>query len=153
MYSGYLIPKENTWENRPAKYSAECFSSIEIQLPLLQQETEADMRIIPHLYWALNFENDSFDVLTNDTVLVLLLRYCAIFLRMKLKNLYIKIVWTGTNTWYLPDHELAIILGEKECRNPLKAHIATGCDWLSKLGTTPMRYTRLIYWTVLEKAT
>ena len=115
VYSGYLIPKENTWENRPAKYSAECFSSIEILLPLLQQETEADMRIIPHLYCALNFEYDSFDVLTNDTVLVLLLRYCAISRSMKLKNLYIKIVWTGTNTWYLPDHELAIILGEKEC--------------------------------------
>ena len=58
--------------------------------------TEADMRIIPHRYWALNFEYDSFVVLTNDTdVLVLLLRYCAIFLRMKLKNLYKKI---GTGT-------------------------------------------------------
>ena len=113
--SGYLIPKEDTWENRSAEFSAECFSSIEIQLPSLPQETEADMRIIPHLYWALNFEYDSFVVLTGDTdVLVLLLRYCAIFLRMKLKNLYIKI-GTGTSTWYLPVHELANILGEKQC--------------------------------------
>ena len=95
--SGYLIPKEDTWENRPAKSSAECFSSIEIQLPSLQQETEADMRIIPYLYWALDFEYNSLVVLTNGSdVLVLLLRYCAIFLRMKLKNLYIKI-GTGTN--------------------------------------------------------
>ena len=85
--TGYLIPKEDTWEYRPAKSSAECFSSIEIQLPSLQQETEADMRIILHLCWALNFECDSFVVLTNDTdVLVLLLRYCAIFLRMKLRQ-------------------------------------------------------------------
>ena len=91
--------------------------------------------MIPPLYWALNFEYDSFFVLTNDTkVLVLLLRYCAIFLRMKLKNLYIKIR-TGTSTRYLPLHELANILGEKQCRNLLKAHISTGCDWLSKLGT------------------
>ena len=49
--SGYLIPKVDTWENRSAKSSAECFSnSIEIQLPSLQQKTEADMRIIPYLY-------------------------------------------------------------------------------------------------------
>ena len=47
---GYLIPKEDTWGNRPGKSSAECFSSIENQLPSLQQETKADTRIIPHLY-------------------------------------------------------------------------------------------------------
>ena len=86
--SGYLIPKEDTWENRPAKSLAECCSSIEIQLPSLQQEMEADMKIIPHWYWALNFEYDLFVVLTIDThVLVLFLWYCPIFLRIKLKNL------------------------------------------------------------------
>ena len=83
----------------------ECFSSTEVQLPSLQQETEADMMVIPHLYWALNFECDS------ELMLVLLLLYCAILLRMKLKNLYTKI-GTGTSTWYLPVHELANILGE-----------------------------------------
>ena len=86
------------------------------------------MRIIPHLYWALNFEYDSFVVLMNDTdVLVLLLRHCLIFLRMKLKNLYIKIR-TGTSTQYLPVHELANILRQKQCRNLLEAHIVTGCN-------------------------
>ena len=135
MCSGYFIQKEDTWEIRPEKTSSECFSSIEIQLPSLQQETEADMRIIPHLYRALNFEYDSFVVLTKGTdVSVLLLRYCGIFLRKKLKNLYIKI-GTGTSTQYIPVHELGNILGEKQCRNLLKAHIATGCDWLNKLGT------------------
>ena len=93
------------------------------------------MRIIPHLYWALNFEYGLFVVLTNEPdVLVLLLRYRAIFLRMKLKNLYIR-TGTGTSIRYLPVHELGNILGEKQCRNQLKAHIATGCDWLNKLGT------------------
>ena len=67
-------------------------------------------------------------------MLSLRLRYCAIFLRMKLKNLYIKI-GTRTSTRYLPVHELANIFGEKQCRNLLKAHITTSCDWLSKLGT------------------
>ena len=37
--SGYLIPKEDTWENRPVKSLADCFSSIEIQPPLRQPET------------------------------------------------------------------------------------------------------------------
>ena len=121
--------------NRPAKSPVECFSSMEIQLSSLEQEMEADMRIIPHLYWASNFESASFVVLTNVTdVLVLLLRYYTIFLRMKLKSLYIKIR-TGITTRYLPIYELANILGEKQCRNLLKAHVATGCDWLSKLGT------------------
>ena len=61
-------------ENRPAKSAAECLSSIDIQLPSLLQKTEANMRIIPYLYWALSFEYDSFVVLTNDTdVLKLLL--------------------------------------------------------------------------------
>ena len=109
--------------------------NIEIQLPSLHQETEADVRIIHDLYWALKFEYDSHVVLMSDTdVLVLLLRYCAIFLRMKLKNLYIKI-GTGTSARYLPFHEVANILGEKQCLNLLKAHIATGYNWLSKLGS------------------
>ena len=90
--NGYLIPKKDIWKNRLAKSSAKCFSSIEIQLQSVSQETEADMGIIPHLCRALNFECDTFFVLTSDTdMLVLLLRYCAMFLTMKSKNLYIKI--------------------------------------------------------------
>ena len=34
VYSGYLIPLEDTLENRSAKSSAECFRCIEIQLHL-----------------------------------------------------------------------------------------------------------------------
>ena len=36
---------------------------------------------------------------------------------------------------YLPLHKLATALGERKCANILKTHIATGCDWISKLGT------------------
>ena len=57
--SVYLIPEKDTLENRPTKSSTLCFSRIEIQLPSLQQQMEADMRIIPHLHWTLNFEYDS----------------------------------------------------------------------------------------------
>ena len=101
--SGYLIPKEDKWENRSANSLAEYLSRVEIQLPLLQQETEADMRIIPHLYCALKFDYDSFVVLTNNTdVLVLLLRYCAIFLRKKYK--IGAGIGTETSTQYLSVH-------------------------------------------------
>ena len=70
------------------------------------------VKIIPHLYWALNFEYDSFVMLTDD-VLITLLPCCAIFLRIKLKNLCTEI-GTGTSTWYHPVHELANVLGERE---------------------------------------
>ena len=43
--NGYLIPKEDIWKNRSAKSSAKCFSSIEIQLQSVSQETEADMDV------------------------------------------------------------------------------------------------------------
>ena len=113
--SGYPVPKEDTWENRPAKSSTKCFNSTEIQPPSLQQETEADVRVIPHLCWTLNFAYELFVVLTNDTdVLVLLLLYCAIFLKMKMKNLYIKI-GIETTTRYLPVHEFSNIPGKKQC--------------------------------------
>ena len=53
---------------------------------------ETRMSIIPNSYWALNFEYDSFIALTNYTdVLVLLLRLCPMFLRVKLNNLYIRL--------------------------------------------------------------
>ena len=66
------------------------------------------MRIVLHLYVVY----DSFVVLTNGTdALVVLLQYCAKSLRMKLKNLYIKI-GVGTSTQYLSVHELVNILAE-----------------------------------------
>ena len=42
---------------------------------------------------------------------------------------------TGSSKRYLPNHKLAVILGEEECNNVLKTHIASGCDWISKMGT------------------
>ena len=40
----------------------------------------------------------------------------------------------GRSTRCLPVHKLSIILGETKCAN-LEAHIGTGCDWISKLGS------------------
>ena len=43
-------------------------------------------------------------------------------------------IGSGLNTSYIPVDQLANNLGEMSCLNILKAHIATGCDWLIKLG-------------------
>ena len=64
---------------------------------------------------------------------MLLLRYAATFLRRGLKDLYLQ-MGTDTSVRYLPIHKLVVILGEENCNNILKAHIATGYDLISKLG-------------------
>ena len=89
--SGYIIPERRLM----GKWSlGGCFSSIEIQLPSLLQEAEADMRIITHLYWALSFEYNSFVVLMNDTdVLISLLRYSQ---EWNWKNLNAETYWKLT---------------------------------------------------------
>ena len=129
--NGYLTSSDDI---REAKSSCDNIGTLE-ELLAFPQEAEADMRIIPHIYWALQNGYDSFVALTNDTdLLVLLLRYATTFLQMGLKTLYLK-MGTGTSTRYLPVHKLAATLGKKKCDNILKAYIATGSDWISKVGT------------------
>ena len=99
------------------------------------QEAEADMRIILHIYWALSNSFDSFVVLTSDTdVLVLLIRYTPYFLSIGLKSLYM-LIGIGKSMRFLSFHKITVALGKRKCANILKARIATGCDWISKIGT------------------
>ena len=129
--SGYLNSSDDI---REAKSSSDNIGTLE-ELLALPQEAEAAMRIISHIYWALQNGYNSFVTLTNDTdVLVVLLRYATTFLQMGLKTLYLK-MGTGTSTRFLLVHKLAATLGKKKCDNILKARIATGCDWISKVGT------------------
>ena len=73
-------------------------------------------------------------VLANDTdVLVLILRYMFKFISTGVKKVFIRI-GSRLNTRYKLVDQLAINLGETSCLNIIKSHIATGCDWLSKLG-------------------
>ena len=53
---------------------------------------------------------------------------------MGLKTLFIG-VGSGNYTRFIPVDKLAINMGEISCNNVIKAHIATGCDWLSKVGS------------------
>ena len=99
---------------------------------------EADWRLIPHLDWNIKIFPyiKCGIVVSNDTdVLVLLTYYFKHFNAEGLEQLWLEI-GTGTNKVLLPVHILYRKLGEKLCRNLLKAHIGTGCcNYFSKIGT------------------
>jgi len=98
---------------------------------------EADWRIIPHLQWNSScFPSvKSSLVVSNDSdVLVLLVHYFEELNQNGLEQLWLEI-GTGSNKVLLPVHILCQKLGKDQCRNLLKVHLGTGCDYLSKLGT------------------
>ena len=98
---------------------------------------EADWRIIPHIQWNLiNRPGDKkYVVLSKDTdVFVYLLFYMNVFRDNGLEELWMA-VGTGERRTFLPMHRLADKLGPRLCKALLKAHIGTGCDYLSKVGT------------------
>ena len=47
----------------------------------------------------------------------------------------ILIIGKGKIAGYIPLHEMFSKLGYKYCRSILKAHLETGCNYLSKVGT------------------
>jgi hypothetical protein len=119
--SGEWIHRDGTLEDIP-----ELASDLE----------EADMRIIPHIQWHLNtFSFSETVVESNDTdVVVLLLYYMKDFKVSGLKKLWIHF-GKGKTACYLPIHEMYNFLGPSYCKNLLKSHLGTGCDYLSKIGT------------------
>ena len=83
---------------------------------------EADMRIIPHVYWSLSSSSDVL-VLSNDTdVLCLLLYYTYKLFNHRLNELWI-CIGSGRSRRYIPVHTLARQLGETMCNVVLKAHL------------------------------
>ena len=98
---------------------------------------EADARIIPHVAWHLKqFDNcNEFLVQSNDTdVVVYLLFYMHYFVRKEHIQIWV-LFGRGKNTSYLPIHDMYKKLGYNFCKGLLKAHIGSGCDYLSIIGT------------------
>ena len=96
---------------------------------------EADTRIIPHLYYDASKGHKRFVVVSNDTdVVVLILFYTHLLLSKGLHELWIK-YGVGDHVRFLPMHYLAKKLGPHQCSVIMKAHILTGCDVTSKVGT------------------
>ena len=96
---------------------------------------EADIRLIPHISHSIQENHKRVVVISNHTdVGVLPIHYVAHFLQCGLVELWIR-YGTGNKSRFLPIHHFAESLGQKLSSVILKAHILTGCDVTSKVGT------------------
>ena len=56
------------------------------------------------------------------------------FMKLGVEGHWIK-YGTGEGERYIPIHKLGDLLGPQQCKIVLKAHVLTGCDVTSKVGT------------------
>ena len=132
VVSGMVINEERL----PARLKT-CGSSATEEVPSLSNwQEEADSRIISHYaHWAVGRGCDTVVVVSNDTdTIVLLLRYIGLFVENGLKQLWIH-YGTGEKRRMIPLHLLSRKLGNDFCRVLIKAHVLTGNDTVSKIGT------------------
>ena len=120
---------------QPAMYINQLGNVTKLDELNLQLE-EADLRLIPHIGWdILTFKRKCITVISEDTdVLVLLLHYFESLTKLGLQFLYLQ-MGRGEKRRMLPVHKMYLNLGKDLCATVLKAHIGSGCDHLSKLGT------------------
>lgn len=96
---------------------------------------EADYRLVPHVEWAAQQNTKRVVLLSNDTdVIAIMLRYIERFKSNGLSELWIQF-GTGEKQRFLPLHTLQKRLGPDLSRVLVKAHLASGNDALSKIGT------------------
>ena len=113
-------------------------------------EEEADCRIVLHIACAAKKDFRQFLVLSNDTdVVICNLAYFHVYKTMSVNKIWAKFGILGRQR-HVPVHQLAEILGTEKSRALLKAHILTGCDVTSKIGSKtaafkacPEKYLRL----------
>ena len=107
-----------------------------IEIPYLKSNIEeAAQRLIPHIQWSLLEGYKHITVISNDTdVAVLLLHYYKKFKAAGIEKLLIR-VGTGEKSRFIPIHTLHERLPGPLRKVLLAAHIGTGCDYLSKVGT------------------
>ena len=97
---------------------------------------EADERLILHVGWAVEEKQcERVSVISNDTDTFALLLHHLPYLRQKgLKELWLKF-GTGEKKRLIPLHDILQSLGESFSKVVLKAHVLTGDDSMSKMGT------------------
>ena len=106
-----------------------------IHQDLTSEIEDPDIRIIPHVSQAIKEKSSNIVILLNDAdVVVLVLYYMEKFVREGLQKLWIK-YGTGDHTRYLPVHINYEKLDASFSSVLLDAHILTGCDMTSKVGT------------------
>ena len=98
---------------------------------------EADLRLIPHLHHAIIQGIQRVLAVSNDTdVFALVLYYTPEFVDLGAKEVWI-MFGAGEKSRFLPMHILFQKLGPSSCKIIFKAHVLSGCDVTSKLGTKP----------------
>ena len=96
---------------------------------------EADLRIIPHVSKSVSRNFTNIVVISNDTdVFILLLHYLPQFIENGLEELWIKF-GAGGHSRFTPLHVMYNNMNKELHSVILKAHILTGCDTTSKIGT------------------
>ena len=108
----------------------------ETEKPILNSMIEeADCWIIPHIEKAILNDIERVIIYSNDTdVVVYLLYYVHQFKDLGIKELWIK-YGTGDSTRCIQTHKPADIMGSSICKFVLKAHVLSGCDVTSNVGT------------------
>ncbi|NQY43710.1 MAG: hypothetical protein HRT87_10240 [Legionellales bacterium] len=96
---------------------------------------EADMRIVPHINEAIKCKFTRIVLISNDSDVVCLINYyMSRFQQNGLTEMWI-MYGTGTNTRFLPMHTMYVKIGSTMSSVVIKAHILTGSDGTSKVGT------------------
>ena len=131
VLSGTVIGKEA----QPCKAIIDGQEYQDIEL-LKSSIEEADCRIVPHIDWSLtSMGYKNFVILSNDTdVLVLILTYFRHFKARGILKVWIR-VGSGASKRHIPIHFLYERMPKPLVKVLLAAHVGTGCDTLSKIGT------------------
>ncbi|KAL8620077.1 hypothetical protein ACOMHN_015359 [Nucella lapillus] len=97
---------------------------------------EADARLVVHVEWAVRVKQcKRLIVVSNDTdTFALLLHYTSLFHALGLKEIWQQ-YGTSENRRMLPLHQAVSRLGAPLAKSLIKAHILTGDDCMSKVGT------------------
>ena len=96
---------------------------------------EADLRIIPHVSKLVSRNFTNIVVISNDTdVLILLLHYLPQFIENGLEEIWVKF-GAGGHSGFIPLHVMYNNMNKESHSVTLKAHILTGFDATSKIGT------------------
>ena len=113
-----------------------CMTGDAIEIDELNSDLEeADLRLILHILYAVKQGSKRIVVLSNDTdVLVLLLHFMEKFRKKGVQEIWQR-AGTGNTIRYIPIHGISDIIGKKMCKVLPAAHILTGCDSTSKVGT------------------
>ena len=103
---------------------------------LLSWIEEADSRVVVHVNWAVRVKQcKRIIVVSNDTdTFAYLLHYTPYFQTLGLREMWQQ-YGTGEKRRMIPIHQVCSHLGAPLSKVVMKAHILTGDDCMSKIGT------------------